>query len=734
MKSISNLIIEMYNEVMYQIENNLFEERLNSKESFRRAIALWKNLPEGKKESEAKRILKASKREGYIVKQKEILAYADSIVDYKKIKAKKAVRKEIRSKKKAKREEKFEKIKSTVEDKDLENKVNIELKAIAIKRGIKDKNLMRMNREELINLLIDNKEKLTTKEKEKVENYFEDFGEKIGMAKKDMYGKYLEHLDSNTEVAKFINLPKVKVLPEPDYQKLKEQGVSDEKLIQMKFLFDELGDKPRKKWQLNTWANKALRTNNDLKKILNSEDDGSFKNSSEYRLHFPIYSEILNKLGFPKEEVKDRITFSYSRGKLYRYYYDKDGRRKVDERGVPIYQPGYDGKGDYKTIIGATINGTVKTNDYEDNSEKLIDSVVDHIKKKREESNKEEVKTEKPFDVLLYQSRLNRKYYAGKKVGKEVIKLSSDFDDLKTLREYVKVKENTDKMKKIYAEELLKFKESNKGTEKGAERIEDERERQGKNWRQGSNITAKEFDETFGLRGVEFGNWVNQSERQHFVNKTYDSFMDLADVLGIDSKDVSLNGDLAFAFGARGSGGKKAANAHYEPGKRVINLTKMRGKGTVAHEWFHALDNFLGKNKLEDSNVFSVSNFSTESYKNYKFRGSNDEFIQATKQLMDTIKNSDYSKRSTKNDRGGSTTYWGSPIEMSARAFESYIVNKLDDKKLQNDFLSRFRTINEWEKVNFDKDKYPYPTKEEIKQFEPLFDKYIEEAKIVLKK
>ena len=267
MRSLESIMLEMYEEVMYSIENNLFEERLNSKESFRKAIALWKNLPEGKKEAEAKRILKASKREGYIVKQKEILKYVDKIEDFNKIKAKKSVRKQVKAKKKAKREEKFEKIKSAVEDKDLENKVNIELKAIAIKRGIKDKNLMRMNREELLNLLIDNKEKLTTKEKEKVENYFEDFGEKIGMAKKDMYGKYLEHLDSNTEVVKFINLPKVKVLPEPDYQKLKEHGVSDEKLIQMKFLFDELGDKPRKKWELNIWANKALRTNNDLKKL-----------------------------------------------------------------------------------------------------------------------------------------------------------------------------------------------------------------------------------------------------------------------------------------------------------------------------------------------------------------------------------------------------------------------------------------------------------------------------------
>lgn len=50
--------------------------------------------------------------------------------------------------------------------------------------------------------------------------------------------------------------------------------------------------------------------------------------------------------------------------------------------------------------------------------------------------------------------------------------------------------------------------------------------------------------------------------------------------------------NLAIAFGARGSGG---ALAHYEPERNVINLTKMKGAGCLAHEWGHALDNKIGR-------------------------------------------------------------------------------------------------------------------------------------------
>jgi len=45
-------------------------------------------------------------------------------------------------------------------------------------------------------------------------------------------------------------------------------------------------------------------------------------------------------------------------------------------------------------------------------------------------------------------------------------------------------------------------------------------------------------------------------------------------------------------MGSRGSGN---ASAHFEPGAVVINLTKTKGAGTLAHEWFHALDNYFSR-------------------------------------------------------------------------------------------------------------------------------------------
>jgi FtsZ-binding cell division protein ZapB len=53
-------------------------------------------------------------------------------------------------------------------------------------------------------------------------------------------------------------------------------------------------------------------------------------------------------------------------------------------------------------------------------------------------------------------------------------------------------------------------------------------------------------------------------------------------------------------------GGKAAA--HYEPGRRVINLTKLSGAGTLAHEYGHALDHYLGWVSGEDKQP-SVGSF-----------------------------------------------------------------------------------------------------------------------------
>lgn len=104
-------------------------------------------------------------------------------------------------------------------------------------------------------------------------------------------------------------------------------------------------------------------------------------------------------------------------------------------------------------------------------------------------------------------------------------------------------------------------------------------------------FTDEGFLEAFSLRGVEYGNWMSQDDRREHTQAAGEAFLDLSAVLGVEPGDVSLNGRLALAFGARGRGGRAAA--HYERDKKAINLTKYAGGGSLAHEWAHALDNIL---------------------------------------------------------------------------------------------------------------------------------------------
>ncbi|WP_323025772.1 LPD1 domain-containing protein [Castellaniella sp.] len=122
-------------------------------------------------------------------------------------------------------------------------------------------------------------------------------------------------------------------------------------------------------------------------------------------------------------------------------------------------------------------------------------------------------------------------------------------------------------------------------------------QRSGDDWRAGRDIVADDLIEHFGFRGVEFGNWLPQDERQQVLNMAFDSLCDLAQALKLPPKGLSLGGQLAVAFGSRGSGGKHAALAHYEGARTVINLTRMNGAGSLAHEWGHALDHHQGQGK-----------------------------------------------------------------------------------------------------------------------------------------
>lgn len=112
--------------------------------------------------------------------------------------------------------------------------------------------------------------------------------------------------------------------------------------------------------------------------------------------------------------------------------------------------------------------------------------------------------------------------------------------------------------------------------------------------------TTQDLKKAFNLRDVQSGNWVlkDPMSAKFHTEQTGNALMDLSDMLGIKDSQISLNGRLAMAFGARGTGNAGfggAAKAHYESVERVINLTKMGGGGSLAHEWFHAFDNLLSE-------------------------------------------------------------------------------------------------------------------------------------------
>ena len=182
--------------------------------------------------------------------------------------------------------------------------------------------------------------------------------------------------------------------------------------------------------------------------------------------------------------------------------------------------------------------------------------------------------------------------------------------------------------------------------------------------------SEKDWLDTFRPFGCEFGNYMSQNDRKYSMEYAFNSLCSMADTLDISYKDIFFNGQLSLAFGARGS---KGSAAHYEPMRKVINLTKKSGAGSLAHEWGHALDHqiacFYGFN---DTDVHFMSD-SINTFKIKEFKALIDSFIYGsngnTKFYDDSVK---FDKIFSKEDHG----YWYSRKELFARAFSCYIEDK----------------------------------------------------------
>jgi hypothetical protein len=223
---------------------------------------------------------------------------------------------------------------------------------------------------------------------------------------------------------------------------------------------------------------------------------------------------------------------------------------------------------------------------------------------------------------------------------------------------------------------------------------------------------------------------MTQKDRETYLNEAYDGFLDLAHVMSVPAKAMSLGGTLGLAFGSRGKGGRKAALAHFEPGNNAINLTRMRGAGSMAHEFGHAFANYLFRSSrgiqgsrspgditetlskqvtrqenekpLEGGQLRQVVTDAIGAIlKSLKFRpakpGSTQTLVQS--HFYRGAENADAKQASQSRSRKSKKEpYWATIEEMFARGFETYVdaALKSENKEFRNDFLVRPDKLNVW--------------------------------------
>lgn len=239
------------------------------------------------------------------------------------------------------------------------------------------------------------------------------------------------------------------------------------------------------------------------------------------------------------------------------------------------------------------------------------------------------------------------------------------------------------------------------------------RPRIGIDYRQGQSTTPEKFAAAFPFRGVEFGNWLTQTDRVIRLNETFDALRDLCALCGLTADAATLKGWLAMAFGSRGIPG---AAAHFEHTHRVINLTKEHGAGSLAHEWFHALDAFTAARFAGSLGQFAVMDWG---------KLPEGDLREAARALYNGLIKAPFARRSEDLDYLKGRDYYATTQELAARAFEVYVIELAKIQGWQLDFLANITTAEEWTAAYGNTNEYPYPTPAEIADLAPLFARFL---------
>jgi hypothetical protein len=198
----------------------------------------------------------------------------------------------------------------------------------------------------------------------------------------------------------------------------------------------------------------------------------------------------------------------------------------------------------------------------------------------------------------------------------------------------------------------------------------------------------------FRLRSIEFGRWMNESDRQHWLYGSAHGLEVLSRILGVPADAMGLNETLSLALGARGRGGR--AMAHYEPTPYLsINLTKTKGAGSLAHEYGHAIDHAASMHidKADWASGGSTDTIAvSESIMKLKNIRGDFERLFAVLYYNGTPNVAEhrtpfarYLAALTVTERAG---YWRSRLEVWARVFHAWVAWRLDAMDIRQTFLA----------------------------------------------
>lgn len=518
----------------------------------------------------------------------------------------------------------------------------------------------------------------------------EDFGEKIAGARKDYATEYASRM-KDAEGMDIASEPLSRTWPEPDYQKLLDGGADPWSVGFAHAARDEVPTKPQSKWKLGRWVSQTTLLRDVTSKIMAGEIPAA---KAREKLAGERWSA----------DLMNRVDLYMAVG------------HEHSLKGINLRTGSYsvfEGKNFTPAKTMWSVEKRAKASAFSNWPDMIAnadtrDGAIQAFKEKVAGGVLEKAATEKKTEFVIYSKRTAPGFFIGKKIGTKYIDLKK-FDKAPAARTYLS--ENQDELEKLLA----------KAKEIPSERRSENSPRVGEDHRNGADVTPEQFQEAFGFRGVQFGNYVEGSRRQADLNEAYDALLDLAGTLGIPAKAISLNGELGLAFGARGKGGINAGAAHYEPGQIVINLTKERGAGSLAHEWFHGLDNYFSRARGQKADYMTLKPYE-------RGDGVRPEMVAAFADVMKAINSTALIQRSRVLDGTRSKDYWSTGHEMAARSFESYVVAKLQDQGASNDYLANIVSEAYWKaatSLGIEKEgSYPYPTAAEIPAVRAAFDHF----------